>query len=175
MLNNTTVFHHSFVQYVEECWFDALMVSLHVAYMGVTRPSSTLNDLMNCHMRGWNGKEVVHLSVLDHFPRFMSIIETLDQDEPFATDICALYQGVWYIKLKHFTDAEDYTIPTHPVGESNAAARGRLQVVRDMAHQFEQKLSLLRMTSRSSASQYGPLQRHAITTASAVPAMTGQF
>ena len=48
--NDTTVFHHSFMQYVEECWFDALMVSLHVAYMGVTCPSSTLNDLMNCRM-----------------------------------------------------------------------------------------------------------------------------
>ena len=105
------------------------MVSLHVAYMGATHPSSTLNDLMNCHMWGWNGKEVVCLSVLDNFPRFMSIIETLNQDEPFTTDICALYQGVWYVELKCFANAEDYTIPAHLLGESNAVARERLQVV----------------------------------------------
>ena len=159
MLNDTAVFRLAFMQYVEECWLDAFIISLCVAYMGVTHPSSTLNDLMNCHMRGWNGKEVVHLSVLDHFPKFMSIIETLDQNEPFATNICALYQGVWYIELKHFANMEDYTILTHPMGESNAAARKRLQVVRDSVHQFEQKLSLLRMTSWSAASQYSPLQR----------------
>ena len=128
-MNDTAVFHCSFVRYVEESWFDTLTVSLHVAYMGATHPSSTLNDLMNCCMWGWNGKEVVHLSVLDHFPRFMSIIETLNQDKPFATDICALYQVVWYVELKHFADAKDYTIPTHLLRESNAVARERLQVV----------------------------------------------
>ena len=85
--NDTTIFHLAFMWYIQECWLDAFIVSLCVAYMGVTHPSSTLNDLMNCHMWGWNGKEVVCLLVLNHFPRFMSIIKTLNQDKPFATNI----------------------------------------------------------------------------------------
>ena len=51
-LNDTTVFCLMFLHYVQECWLDAFIVSLHVAYMGVTHPSSTLNDLMNCCMWG---------------------------------------------------------------------------------------------------------------------------
>ena len=92
-----------------------------VAYMGASRPSSTLNDLMNCHMRGWNGREVVHLSVMEHFSKFMAIIKMLDQETPYATNICALYHGVWYMELKRFVDVEDYATLPRAAGETNGS------------------------------------------------------
>ena len=45
-------------------------------------------------MHGWDGKQVVKLSVLEHFPKFMPCVESLDQITPYDADICALYQGV---------------------------------------------------------------------------------
>ena len=115
----------------------------------------TLTDLMNCQMRGWNGWEVVKLLVMEHFSKFMAVVETLNQETPYATDICALYQGVWYTELKHFTNAEDYAVPPRPVGETNAAAHIRLQQAWDAVHHFEQKLGLLCSMGKATALQWG--------------------
>ena len=134
--NNTKVFKKVFLEYVHECWFDAFINSLQIAYMGATRPSSTLNDLMRCKMHGWDGKQVVKMLVLKHFPKFMQSVESLDQTAPYA-DICTLYQGVWSLELLNFANVVDYTLPPRPINDTNAAAQAWLQQVRDSAHQFE--------------------------------------
>ena len=127
--NDAAAFRKAFLTYVDECWFDVFVAKLQVAYMGTTRPSSTLNDLMKCKMHGWNGKEAVRLSVLDHFPKFMQCVEMLDQGSPYATNICALYQGVWYTELQNFANTKDYTVPPQPLNETNATAHAWLQQV----------------------------------------------
>ena len=109
--NNAAAFRKAFLAYVNECWFNVFMDKLLVAYMGATRPSLILNNLIKCKMHGWNGKEAVRLLVLDHFPKFMQCVEMLDQGSPYATNICALYQGVWYTELLNFANTEDYMVP----------------------------------------------------------------
>ena len=71
-------FCHNFLKYVKECWFEVFVVELRVAYMGVAYQSTTFTKLTDCKMSGWNGHEVVQLSVLKHYNLFMSLVETFD-------------------------------------------------------------------------------------------------
>ena len=80
---------------------------------------------------------MLRLSVLEHFPKFMQCVEMLDQTQNYAADICALYHSTWYMDLQTMANSENYVVPPQPRNESNAAARMRLQEVRDAAHQAE--------------------------------------
>ena len=62
------------------------------------------------------------MSVLEHFPKFMQCVESLDQTAPYDADICTLYQGVWSLELLNFDNVEDYTILPRPINETNPAA-----------------------------------------------------
>ena len=115
-------FHCNFLKYVEECWFQAFILELWVAYMGVAWQSTTLTKLTDCKMRGWNSQEVVRWTVLEHYNIFMALVETLDQTKPYPSDICTLYYGCWHDDLKRFAEAEDYILPERPAEEYNAAA-----------------------------------------------------
>ena len=62
--------------------------------------SITLTELTNCKMRGWNGHEVIHLTVLEHYITFMVLVETLDQTRPNPSNICTLYYECWHDDMK---------------------------------------------------------------------------